>query len=56
MPYVKTAWEGVERLCRLIDRYGSAEGNAVVFADADEIGMRRFIRGINDRCTLPRWF
>jgi dipeptidase len=36
IPYVRTALEGVERLGRLIDRYGSKEGNAVVFADDAE--------------------
>ena len=36
MPYVKTALEGVERLGSLMDKYGSAEGNAVVFADDNE--------------------
>lgn len=33
LPYVKTAQEGVEYLGRMIDRYGSREGNALVFAD-----------------------
>ena len=33
MPYVKNAQEGVERLGSLIDKYGSMEGNALVFAD-----------------------
>lgn len=36
IPYVKTAREGVERLARMVERYGSAEGNGVVFADDTE--------------------
>lgn len=36
IPYVSTAREGVERLGELMDTYGSAEGNAVVFADEQE--------------------
>jgi dipeptidase len=36
MPYVTTAREGVERLGKLMDTHGSAEGNAVVFADDNE--------------------
>ena len=36
IPYVKTALEGVKRLGELVSEYGSAEGNGVVFADANE--------------------
>lgn len=36
-PYVKTAREAVEMLGRLIEKYGSAEGNGILFADEEEI-------------------
>lgn len=37
IPYVSTALEGVERLGRMVDQYGSAESCAVVFADDQEM-------------------
>ncbi len=36
-PYVKTAREAVEMLGSLIEKYGSAEGNGILFADEDEV-------------------
>lgn len=36
LPYIHTAREGVERLGRLIDEYGSAEGFGIQFVDGDE--------------------
>ena len=45
MPYVKTALEGVKRLGELILQYGSAEGNAVAFADEDAIWYMEIYSG-----------
>ena len=45
IPYVTTALEGVERLGSIIDQYGSAEGNAVVFADDKEIWYMEIYTG-----------
>ena len=45
IPYVKTALEGVERLGSIIDQYGSAEGNAVVFADDKEMWYMEMYTG-----------
>lgn len=45
MPYVKTALEGVKRLGKLIAEYGSAEGNAVAFADEDAIWYMEIYSG-----------
>ena len=45
MPYVKTAREGVERLGAIIEAYGSAEGNTVIFADADEAWVMEIVSG-----------
>ncbi len=36
LPYINSAKEGVEYLGRLIAKYGSAEGNGVLFADRNE--------------------
>lgn len=36
LPYIKTAREGVERLGKLIEQYGSAEGFGIGFIDKDE--------------------
>lgn len=35
-PFIKSARHGVEFLGALIEKYGSAEGNGILFADADE--------------------
>ena len=37
LPYIHTAREGVERLGKLIEKYGSAEGFGIGFIDKDEI-------------------
>jgi dipeptidase len=37
LPYIHTAREGVERLGKLIEEYGSAEGYGVGFIDNDEV-------------------
>ena len=37
LPYVRTAREGVERLGRLVEEHGSAEGFGVSFVDKDEV-------------------
>lgn len=37
LPYIRTAREGVERLGKLIERYGSAEGFGIGFIDNKEI-------------------
>lgn len=36
LPYVKTAREGVKRLGRIIEYYGTSESNGILFADKDE--------------------
>lgn len=36
LPFVKTAREGVRRLGKLIEKYGTGETNGVLFADNDE--------------------
>ena len=36
LPYVKTAKEGVLRLGKLIEEYGTSETNGILFADIDE--------------------
>lgn len=45
MPYIHTAKEGVERLGNLINEYGSAEGNAVMFGDANELWWMEIYSG-----------
>lgn len=45
MPYIKTALEGVKRLGELIGQYGSAECNAVAFADEDAIWYMEIYTG-----------
>ena len=36
LPYITTAREGVERIAKIVDTYGSAEGNIVFIADDKE--------------------
>lgn len=36
LPYVKTAQEGVKRLGEIVEKYGAAESNGILFADRDE--------------------
>ena len=45
MPYITTALEGVERLGKLMAEHGSAESNAVVFADDQEIWYMEMYTG-----------
>ena len=37
LPFIKTAREGVERLGRLAEEYGSSESNGIAFGDENEI-------------------
>ena len=37
LPFINSAREGVSYLGKLIEKYGSAEGNGILFADLDEI-------------------
>ncbi|RLK63686.1 hypothetical protein D3H64_03525 [Atopobacter sp. AH10] len=37
LPYIKSAREGVERLGKIVEKYGAAEGNGVIFSDKDEV-------------------
>lgn len=37
LPFVKTAREGVARLGKLIEKYGTGESNGIAFADHDEV-------------------
>ncbi len=37
LPFVKTAREGVERLGKLIEKYGTGESNGIAFSDHDEV-------------------
>lgn len=45
IPYVKTAREAVKRLGSMVEKYGSAESNALVFADNDEIWYMEIYTG-----------
>lgn len=36
-PFIKTAKEGVELLGKFIEKYGSNEGNGIIFSDNDEV-------------------
>lgn len=45
IPYAKTAKEGVQMLGKVIEEYGSAEGNTVIFADADEAWVMEIVSG-----------
>lgn len=37
LPYIKTAREGVERLGKIIEKYGTSETNGVLFSDQEEV-------------------
>ncbi|WP_394814423.1 C69 family dipeptidase, partial [Phocaeicola dorei] len=37
LPFIKTAREGVARLGKLIEQYGTGECNGIAFADQDEV-------------------
>lgn len=45
LPYIKTAREGVERLGKLLERYGTYESNAISFGDHDEVWYMETIGG-----------
>ncbi|MGI5173553.1 C69 family dipeptidase [Treponema sp. OMZ 840] len=45
LPYVKTAREAVKRTAEIIDVHGSAEGNILFFADAEEIWYMEILSG-----------
>lgn len=36
LPYVRSAQEGVQRLGRIVEQYGTGEANGILFADHDE--------------------
>lgn len=36
LPYIKTAREGVKRLGKIVEKYGAAEADGILFADQDE--------------------
>lgn len=37
LPYIKSAREGVERLGKIVEEKGAAEGNGVIFSDKNEV-------------------
>ncbi|MFX3618883.1 MAG: C69 family dipeptidase [Sporolactobacillus sp.] len=37
LPYIRTAREGVERLGKIIENYGTFESNGIAFSDANEV-------------------
>lgn len=45
IPYVTTARDGVIRLGKMIEKYGSAESNGIVFADNNEIWYMEIYTG-----------
>lgn len=45
MPFATTAREGVQILGNVVETYGSAEANTVIFADADEIWVMEIVSG-----------
>lgn len=45
IPFVKNAKEGVLRLGHLIEKYGSREGNGVIFSDKKEIWYMEILTG-----------
>ena len=45
LPYIRSAREGVERLGRLLETYGTYEKNGIGFQDADEIWWLETIGG-----------
>ncbi|MBW3093766.1 C69 family dipeptidase [Bifidobacterium sp. 64T4] len=62
LPYVATAREGVSRLGRMLERYGTYEANGVIISDVDEIwyvetigGHHWIARRVPDDCyaTIP---
>lgn len=47
LPYINSAREGVKRLGRILEEYGSYEMNAIAFHDQDEIWLLETIGGHN---------
>ena len=45
LPYIHSARHGVEYLGKMIEEKGSAEGNGVIFSDADEIWYMEILTG-----------
>lgn len=45
LPYIKSAKEGVERLGKLLQKYGTYESNGVAFCDSDEVWWMETIGG-----------
>lgn len=45
LPYIKTAKEGVYRLGKLLEEYGTYESNGIVFADKDDVWYLETIGG-----------
>lgn len=45
LPYIKTAREGVERLAKLLEKYGTYESNGIAFNDDNEIWWMETIGG-----------
>ena len=45
LPFIKTAREGVERLGRLVEQYGSSESNGIAFGDENEIWYMEIVTG-----------
>lgn len=45
LPYIKSAREGVERLGKIVEEKGAAEGNGVIFSDKDEVWYMEIATG-----------
>lgn len=45
LPFISTAREGVERLGKLIEEYGSVEGNGIAFSDDKDIWYMEILTG-----------
>ncbi|MCG4607355.1 C69 family dipeptidase, partial [Bifidobacterium longum] len=45
LPFINSAREGVQYLGQLIKKYGSAEGNGVIFSDKNDVWYMKIITG-----------
>ncbi len=45
LPFINSAKEGVQYLGQLVAKYGSAEGNGVIFADKDSVWYMEIVTG-----------
>lgn len=45
LPFINSAKEGVAYLGQLVDKYGSAEGNGVIFSDKDDVWYMEIVTG-----------